>query len=299
VEEVGTMAIRLSHRGICVADIAESLRFYRDGLGFAAADLYEMDDPALSTVMEVPGSVIRAQMVRNAQGVMFELLQFVQPGASGPRERRPNNQYGLTHLAFYVDDMDEAAAQVRAAGGQVWDHTRATFRANSTTMMYCADPNGTRIELMHDPRTPARFSHSGICVTDIDRSMRFFDQAIGFAPAENYALSDHSDWLDIVNELPGVKLRAQMVRSAEGNTIELLKMDSPECFGPRERRAMNRYGLTHLAFYVDDIDAVAAAVTANGGRTYPHTRSTFTSGIEIMYCTDPDGVRVELMQTPS
>jgi predicted enzyme related to lactoylglutathione lyase len=166
-------------------------------------------------------------------------------------------------------------------------------------MMYCTDPNGVRVELMYNPDVPARFSHSGICVTDIDRSMRFFDKAIGFAPAENYALSNHSDWLDIVNELEGVKLRAQMVRSPEGNTIELLKMDSPACFGPRERRAMNQYGLTHLAFYVDDIDAVAAEVVAHGGRTYPHTRDTFGNGLEVQYCTDPDGVRVELMQAPT
>ena len=106
------------------------------------------------------------------------------------------------------------------------------------------------------------------------------------------------DWLDIVNELPGVKLRAQMVRSAEGNMIELLKMDSPACFGPRERRTMNQFGLTHLAFYVDDIDAVAATMRDAGGRTYPNTRATFENGVEIMYCTDPDGVRVELMKAP-
>jgi catechol 2,3-dioxygenase-like lactoylglutathione lyase family enzyme len=290
------MSIRLSHRGICVSDTEQSLRFYRDAMGFAEAERFAMDDPALSSVMEVAGAEIRAQMVRNQQGVTFELLQFVTPAATGPRTRRPNNQYGLTHLAFYVDDMDEAAARVRAAGGAVHEHTRATFARGQTTMMYCTDPDGVRIELMHNPDIPARFSHSGICVTDIDRSMRFFDQAIGFAPAENYALSNDSDWLDIVNELPEVKLRAQMVRSAEGNTIELLKMDSPACFGPRERRPMNHYGLTHLAFYVDDIDAVVAKVLAAGGRTYPDTRSMFGSGIEIIYCTDPDGVRVELMR---
>jgi catechol 2,3-dioxygenase-like lactoylglutathione lyase family enzyme len=187
---------------------------------------------------------------------------------------------------------------VRAAGGRVYDHTRATFRENSTTMMYCTDPNGVRIELMHDPHTPARFSHSGICVTDIDRSLRFFDRAIGFAPAENYALSNHSDWLDVVNELDGVKLRAQMVRDEAGHTIELLKMDSPACFGSRERRPMNQYGLTHLAFYVDDLDEVAANVVANGGRAYPHTRAVFGHGYEILYCTDPDGVRVEIMKAP-
>ncbi len=290
------MGIRLSHRGICVGNWVQSLRFYRDGLGFAEAEHFAMDDPALSTVMEVEGAAIRAQMVRNAQGITLELLQFVQPAASGSRERRQNNQFGLTHLAFYVDDMDDAAARVNAAGGTVHPHTRAFFPEGNTTMMYCTDPDGARIELMHNPDIPARFSHSGICIADIDRSMRFYDGAIGFAPAENYALSHHSSWLDIVNELDGVKLRAQMVRSPEGNTIELLKMDSPACFGPRERRPMNRYGLTHMAFYVDDIDAVAADVVAAGGRAYPRTRAVFGSGIEIMYCTDPDGVRVELMK---
>ena len=292
------MAIRLSHRGVCVSDYRQSMRFYRDGLGFAEAEHFDMNDPALSTVMEVDGAEISAQMVRNAQGVTLELLQFVRPATSGSRERRPNNQYGLTHLAFYVDDIDEAAARVRKAGGHVHDHTRGTFAQGQTTMMYCTDPDGVRIELMYNPDIPGRFSHSGICITDVDRSMNFFGQAIGFAPAENYALSNHSDWLDIVNELDGVKLRAQMVRSREGNTIELLRMDSPACFGPRERRTMNRYGLTHLAFYVDDIDAVAADVVSAGGRIYPHTRATFASGIEIMYCTDPDGVRVELMRAP-
>ena len=290
------MAIRLSHRGMCVGDIETSTRFYAEGLGFMPAEQFAMGDPALATVMEVPGSVIRARMVRNPAGVTFELLQFVKPETSGSRERRSNNQYGLTHLAFYVDDMERAAERVRAAGGRVYEHTRATFPEGNTTMMYCSDPDGVRIELMHNPDVPARFSHSGICITDIDRSMRFYSEAIGFAPAENYALHDHSSWLDIVNELKDVKLRAQMVRSAEGNIFELLKMESPACFGPRERRTMNQYGLTHLAFHVDDIDRVAARIEANGGRAWPHTRATFQNGIEIMYTTDPDGVRVELMK---
>ena len=228
----------------------------------------------------------------------IELLQFVAPPAIGPRARRPNNQYGLTHLAFYVDDMDATADKIRTAGGHVFEHTRATFAQGQTTMMYCTDPDGARIELMYNPAAPGRFSHSGICITDSDASMRFYRDAIGFGEAENFALDNHSSWLDIVNELPGVKLRAQMMRSPEGNTLELLKMTSPDCFGPRERRPLNQFGLTHMAFYVDNIDEAAARVLALGGRTYPSTRAKFQNGMEIMYTTDPDGVRVELMQAP-
>jgi predicted enzyme related to lactoylglutathione lyase len=62
---------------------------------------------------------------------------------------------------------------------------------------------------------------------------------------------------------------------------------------------MDQFGLTHLAFYVDDIDTVAEKVIAGGGRAYPNTRAKFENGTEIMYCTDPDGVRVELMKAPA
>jgi catechol 2,3-dioxygenase-like lactoylglutathione lyase family enzyme len=292
------MAIRLSHRGLCVSDYDASMRFYCEALDFEQAEHYAMDDPALEIVMEVPTPVIHAQMVRNKHGVAFELLQFGSPAAFGPRERRPNNQYGLTHFSFYVDDIDAVADRVRAAGGDVYAHTRAFFPGGNTTMIYCTDPDGVRIELMHNPDVPARFSHSGICVSDIDASMRFFSDAIGFAPAENYVLHDHSSWLDPLNELQTVRLRAQMVRSPEGHTVELLKMDSPVCFGPRERRPMNQLGLTHLAFYVDDIDATAEHILGAGGRTWPHTRAMLENGMEIMYTTDPDGVRVELMRAP-
>ena len=145
------MAIKLSHRGICVSDFKQSLRFYRDALGFAEAEHFAMADPALSSVMEVEGAQISAQMVRNEQGVTLELLQFMTPSASGPRERRPNNQYGLTHLAFYVDDMKETAARVLEAGGKVYEHTRATFTQGQTTMIYCTDPDGVRVGAVHHP----------------------------------------------------------------------------------------------------------------------------------------------------
>lgn len=286
---------RLSHRGVCVSDIDASIRFYGKALGFAPAEDYgRLKDPALDTGTDLSDVDLRAQMMRNPAGVTIELLYFHNPPAFGPRERRPNNQYGLTHLAFYVDDMDAAAARVKASGGHVFEHTRAHFPEGGTTLMYCTDPDGTRVELMQAPDTPPRFSHSGICVTDVARSMPFYE-LLGFAAAENYELYDHSSWLDVINELEGVQLRAQMIRDPDGNTIELLNIRQPQCFGPRERRALNQLGLTHLAFWVDDIDATAAMLAARGGRVFDHTRSRMNS-VEMLHLADPDGVRIELMQ---
>ena len=48
----------------------------------------------------------------------------------------------------------------------------------------------------------------------------------------------------------------------------------------------------------DDIDAVAAAVEAAGGTVVRATRTALDLGgtpLDFVFCTDPDGVRIELM----
>lgn len=289
------MTINLSHRGICVSDLEASLRFYREGLGFEPhADHGVLDGPLMEQTMELPGVRLHPVMLRHPDGPIIELLHFEAPAAFGPRERRPTIQYGLVHLSFRVDDMDEAAERLRKAGGHVFEETRGHYAEGGATMLYCTDPDGVRIELMKLDGLSAGFSHSGVCVESVEKSMPYYE-ALGFAPAENHVLDDGFEWLATVNEIPGIKLRAQMMRDAAGNTIELLETYEPSSFGPRERRPINQLGLTHLAFWVDDVDAEAARLEAVGGSWANNTR-VLAPGIELHHGADRDGVRIELMR---
>src|SRR5262249_42449272 len=71
-------------------------------------------------------------------------------------------------------------------------------------------------------------SHFGICVTDLERSMRFYCDGLGFEPAERYDLEDWPDsGLDRGLEVQSpVKLVSQFIRSG-GMGIELLFFESP------------------------------------------------------------------------
>ena len=66
-------------------------------------------------------------------------------------------------------------------------------------------------------------SHAGICVSDIDRSMRFYCDGLGFQPAERYDLdSTQMPGLDRSLEVDGpLTLISQMIVSG-GMKIELL-----------------------------------------------------------------------------
>jgi catechol 2,3-dioxygenase-like lactoylglutathione lyase family enzyme len=265
--------MKLKHRGICVSDLDRSTAFYRSALGFEREeDFGILEGPDVERRMQLPGVRVRTRTLRRPDGPVILLQQFLSPPASGPRTRRSTLQYGLVHLSFYVDDIDEWARRIARHGGAVWEPTRARYEVNRTTMLYCTDPDGLRIELMNAPGEAERFSHGGICVADIDASMAFY-AALGFSPAENYVLDQGLPWLGVINEVPGIRLRAQMVRDAGGNTIELLKVFHPACYGPREPQPMNRFGLTHLAF---EEDGQAPA--------------------SVRPITDPDGVRIEFLR---
>ena len=137
-------------------------------------------------------------------------------------------------------------------------------------------------------------SHIGVCVADLDRSLRFYE-ALGFELGASYGVGPEFGRL---MEIDGVQVESRFL-SRDGVSIELLWFESPGSVGPSERRAMNQLGLTHLALRVDDVDEVATLVEEAGGAVLRDTRTTFGEAdapLDFVYCTDPDGTRLELMR---
>ncbi len=140
------------------------------------------------------------------------------------------------------------------------------------------------------------FSHIGICVSDLERSIRFYCEGLGFELLQSHSVGPEFGRL---MELDEVDLQSRFLRR-DGVSIELLHFESPGYSGEPVRRPMNQLGLTHLSLKVRDVDAVAELVESLGGSVLRSTRTTFGSSgaLDFVYCTDPDGVRVELMHLP-
>ncbi len=154
--------------------------------------------------------------------------------------------------------------------------------------------DGTGQTTAVDDASEPDFSHFGICVRDLERSLAFYCGALGFEKAESHAIG--SEFARLM-DLPDVAVTSQFIRRGP-TAIELLSFTEPSPFGERERRAVNQFGLTHLSFRVRDVAATAARIVALGGAVVESSRTTIDFGetlLEFLYCTDPDGVRVELM----
>jgi catechol 2,3-dioxygenase-like lactoylglutathione lyase family enzyme len=141
------LAYRPSHLGICVSDLEKSMRFYCDGLGFQAADRFELTSgvlPDLGPALEVDGDfTVVSQMVVKGP-LKVELLHYPARAAEG-RPSTSRGSLGLTHLSFSVDGLDEAAGRLVEHGGTLLASTRGNL---GIAVVFVADPDGTRVELM-------------------------------------------------------------------------------------------------------------------------------------------------------
>jgi catechol 2,3-dioxygenase-like lactoylglutathione lyase family enzyme len=133
-----------SHLGLCVSDLERSRRFYIDGLGFTEFARFEMERPIAE--VDLPCSLTSYFIQKD--GLRVELLHYRSPGVIGhPSTRR--NHLGLTHLSFIVEDVDAAAIELEQYGGTIIEGTRSgQDDPESVQIIFLADPDGTRVELM-------------------------------------------------------------------------------------------------------------------------------------------------------
>ena len=140
-------------------------------------------------------------------------------------------------------------------------------------------------------QAPVAFSHQSICVSDRARSLRFYAEALGFKLSHSLDIGSECEG---ITELKGIKSAADFM-TLGAMQIELLSYESPATIGPATRRPMNQLGLTHLSFTVASIAETVARIEACGGQMLPSTRLATPQG-DLIFCTDPDGVRIELWE---
>jgi len=141
--------------------------------------------------------------------------------------------------------------------------------------------------------------HTGFTVSSLEESLAFWVGALGFRLLVRDRFA-HSSFLDNIVGVAGADLTLAMLEAPGGHLIELL-----EYHAPADRRTVKPrscdVGSVHLAFMVDDLDAVLARVGQAGWPRLgaPQTVQDGTrAGLRIVYARGPDGVTIEFLQPP-
>ena len=129
------MRATIDHIGIAVGELGESLAFFRDALGL------ELEQPE-----DVPSQRVRAHFLQAGEAA----IELVEPTS----EDSPIAKFiakrgaGIHHVAFRVDDIVAALAELKAKGVRLIDESPRPGAHNSlVAFIHPASTHGVLVEL--------------------------------------------------------------------------------------------------------------------------------------------------------
>lgn len=120
--------------------------------------------------------------------------------------------------------------------------------------------------------------HVAIISSDIDRAKRFYVEALGFRILAEHFREAKESW----------KVDLQI---DDRTQIELFSFQNP----PKRITNPEACGLRHLAFRVDDLDAILGGLQSYGVEAEPIRIDEYT-GKRFTFVKDPDGLPIEFYE---
>ncbi|MGI9116670.1 MAG: VOC family protein [Gaiellales bacterium] len=123
-----------------------------------------------------------------------------------------------------------------------------------------------------------RYAHVCYRINDIDRSLAFYCEALGFKELKRYPIRDEAINIYVAPE------------GSEDTPLELTFN-----FGRTEPYEIGT-GYGHIAYHVGDLDGTLTRLAAIGVQPEKPPYSIREGGSRLCFVRDPDGYRIELIE---
>ncbi|HEX5610600.1 MAG TPA: VOC family protein [Solirubrobacterales bacterium] len=137
-----------------------------------------------------------------------------------------------------------------------------------------------------------RMGHVGITVDDLAAATEFFVE-LGLELCGEGSVE--GEWADRIVGLDGIRSDIAMLRTPDGQEIELSKFHSPPIQGGDPAAPANTPGIRHLSFVVEDIDDLLAGLQARGTELVGEL-VRYKDSYRLCYVRGPEGIIVELAE---
>ena len=147
------------------------------------------------------------------------------------------------------------------------------------------------------PITIVSADHTGITVSNLERSLAFWRDVLGFELS--HTAHQTGELAREVTGIAGAEIKLAVLRApGGGHKIELLEYLAPADRKPANLRPCD-VGSVHVALLVEDLEAVLAHIAASGWEAAGKPQMLKTgpnAGKRVVYVRDPEGATIELME---
>jgi len=144
-----------------------------------------------------------------------------------------------------------------------------------------------------------RIDHVNLVVEDLPAMAAFYRHVLGLRLTREVTI--RGDWIEAVTGLKSVEADVVYLEADSGAALELILYRAPQGSRPTGLGSPNTKGIRHIAFQVEDLQAVARSLKAagvdllSGVQAVPTAQVDFASKQKrIVYCRDPEGNLLEL-----
>lgn len=141
-----------------------------------------------------------------------------------------------------------------------------------------------------------KIDHVNLVVSDLEAATQFFCR-LGFSVTHRGVLE--GEWISAIVNLDNVKAAyVQLSFQGSDTNLELITYQhppSPDRTGPCRPHEV---GIRHIAFAVNDIDALVADLKAEGVDFFGEVQTYPATGKRLVYFYGPDGIILEFAQYP-
>jgi len=139
--------------------------------------------------------------------------------------------------------------------------------------------------------------HVGFVVKDIDVSLKFYADILGLEIYRRF--TEEGEFIDSLTGINNARVEWVKLIIPKGGLIELLQYHShpdPDKSTEPGRSAANRLGCSHVALTVNDLSKLYQDIKSNGYLCKSEPLIAPGGKAKILYCLDPDGAILELIE---
>jgi len=263
----------IAHAAFYVTDMAKARAFYEGYLGFQSP---------FSIPRKTTGESIVWIKINDRQSVELFFASEVSPAADR-----------LNHIAIETDDAEAMRVYLQSKGIAVPPKTAIDRIGNKS--YFIKDPNGNTVEIVEylpegwtrreqgkflpDTRIATRMSHVGVMVGQLDASLKFYGDILGFTEIWRGGGGKLLSWVNL--KVPD-----------GADYVEFMLYDKP----PTREGLLTKH---HICLEVADVAQAGALLKTRAlppGSKTPDAMKTGVNGKRQINTFDPDGTRVEIME---